>query len=120
MPPVLQSLSIRQHTSAYVSIRQRTSAYVIIRQHTSAYVSIRQHTSAYVSIRQHTSAYVSADSVEKGAVVTHNRDDSRPSNRGVLQGTRFTLLYWYKSTNTDWKTRDIRAQYALGTRDDVC
>ena len=29
------------------------------------------------------------------------------------------LLYWYKSTNTDWKTRDIRAQYALGTRDDI-
>jgi hypothetical protein len=21
------------------------------------------------------------------------------------------LLYWYKSTNTDWKTRGIRAQY---------
>jgi hypothetical protein len=72
------SVSIRQHTPAYVSIRscsrgararrasatdtyasrQHPSAYVSIRQHTSAYVSIRQHTSAYVSIRQHTSAYV--------------------------------------------------------------
>jgi hypothetical protein len=40
------SLSMRQHTSAYVSIRQHMSAYVSIRQHTSAYVnvSIREHT----------------------------------------------------------------------------
>ena len=30
------------------------------------------------------------------------------------------LLYWYKSTNTEWKTRDIRAHYALGTRADAC
>ncbi len=75
------SVSIRQHTSAYVSIRQHmacecppkrkcaqalaraevqhTSAYVSIRQHPSASVSIRQHPSASVSIRQHPSAYVS-------------------------------------------------------------
>ncbi len=50
--PLPTSLSIRQHTSAYVSIRQHTSAYVSRRQHTSAYVSIRQHTS---NRRQHTS-----------------------------------------------------------------
>jgi hypothetical protein len=31
---------------ASVSIRQHTAAYVIIRQHTSSYVSICQHTSA--------------------------------------------------------------------------
>ena len=89
-PPSLllpASVSIRQHTAAYVSIRLRcirmlpraiqedappsllvpacvsirlhTSAYVSMRQHTSVYVSIRQHTSEYVSIRLHTSAYVS-------------------------------------------------------------
>ena len=33
----IESVSIRQHTSAYVSIRQHTSAYVSIRQHTTAY-----------------------------------------------------------------------------------
>jgi hypothetical protein len=55
----MRSVSIRQHTSAYVSIRQHTPAYVSIRQEATwsqpidialcvAYVSIRQHTSAYV------------------------------------------------------------------------
>jgi hypothetical protein len=44
------SLTIRQHTTAYVSIRQHTSAYVSIRHHTSAYGIIRQHTASYVSI----------------------------------------------------------------------
>jgi hypothetical protein len=55
------TLSIRQHTSAYVSIRQRMSAVggagegdetctVTIRQHTSAYVGKRQHASEYVRI----------------------------------------------------------------------
>jgi hypothetical protein len=53
------SVSIRQHTSAYISIRQRTSDVRVrrkelyipsIRQHPS--VSMRQHTSAYVSVRQ--------------------------------------------------------------------
>ena len=52
------SVSIHQHTSAYVNRRWHTSAYVSIRQHTSAYVSIRHHTSAYVSIRWHTLTYV--------------------------------------------------------------
>jgi hypothetical protein len=50
---------IRQHT---VSIRQHTSAYVSIRQHTVRKNQMHQHgqhTSAYISIRQHTSAYVS-------------------------------------------------------------
>jgi hypothetical protein len=85
------SVSIRQHTSAYVrkdledgmdahnhirtsafiSIRQHTSASVSIRQHTSEktwrmgwtliIISVRQHPSASVSIRQHTSAYVRID-----------------------------------------------------------
>jgi hypothetical protein len=54
------SVSIRQHSSAFVSIRQHTSAYVSKCQHTSAYVSIRQHTSDVlgslsIRIRQHTS-----------------------------------------------------------------
>jgi hypothetical protein len=44
-----QTVSIRQHKSAYVSRRQHTSAYVSIRQQTSAYVSIHQHTSAYLA-----------------------------------------------------------------------
>ena len=77
---MLDLVSIRQHTSAYVSIRQQhvsilqhsvVTQDVSIRQHTAAYVSIRQHyggdarrsrmhhaneptPSAYVSIRQHT------------------------------------------------------------------
>jgi hypothetical protein len=49
-----QTLSIRQHTSAYVSIRHVPAGgdgYVAAALHTSAYVSMRQHTSAYVSIR---------------------------------------------------------------------
>jgi hypothetical protein len=83
-PSVAPSVSIRQHTSAYVSvsIRQHTSAYgahtcsrpcfwlarsnmrrsyvlTVMNLNLSAYASIRQHTSAYVSIRQHTSACVS-------------------------------------------------------------
>jgi hypothetical protein len=44
------SVSIRQHTSAYVSIRMLTAGTCNFSS-TSAYVSIRQHTSAYVSIR---------------------------------------------------------------------
>ncbi len=41
-----------------VAVGRRDSGHLLtvsIRQHTSAYVSIRQHTSAFVSIRQHTS-----------------------------------------------------------------
>jgi hypothetical protein len=56
-------VSICQHMSAYVSIRQHLHIVALdsvsVRQHTSAYVSLRQRTSAYVSVRQHTSAYVS-------------------------------------------------------------
>ncbi len=88
-PPAAKSVSIRQHTSAYVSIRQHTSAYVSIRQHASACVSIppagiwepsirfkpkrfgndsragaTEASSACSSIRQHTSAYGSIRTLE--------------------------------------------------------
>jgi hypothetical protein len=78
------SVSIRQHTSAYVSICsicQHTSAYaenssvlhaappVSMRLLQSSYVSIRHHTSAYaahVSIRQHmTSTYAAYVSIRQ-------------------------------------------------------
>jgi hypothetical protein len=46
-----RSVSIRQHTSAYVSIRQHASAYVSIRQHTTLKLSVTPMFFEHIGVR---------------------------------------------------------------------
>jgi hypothetical protein len=107
------SVSIRQHTSAYVSrlrvVSQVKQHLPQVKQHLhpSAYVSIRQHTSASVSIRQHTPQ------------VTAEKDIADKAAALLYWYKSTSMLYWYKSTFFLYCYKSTNAEHQVTAEKDV-
>jgi hypothetical protein len=116
------SISIHQHTSAYVRMRQHTSAYVSIRQHTSAYVSILRERLTHTDSGMHVGLQSGISALQLTQAYALQVAGAYKSEAVKLQcqhGAQSALCYAAKNDLGDMVAELISKAHDLQERDQV-